>query len=487
MRRYRLLTVFLATGVCLASTHAMATKVHEEIKGPLATPWDVTKKCLECHNDAGVEIMTTQHWNWMQQQTVNGKSQLYGKKVAMTNFGIAVEGNWPRCTSCHIGYGWKDESFDFTDKANIDCLVCHDTTGTYQKAKEGAGLPKGFTEFKERGKPVNLLEVARHVGKPSKVTCGTCHFGGCGAARVKHGDLDPSFAGPSVDIDIHMAADGKNFDCQACHYPEKKHNIIGHYMVPSLEGTYQSGCVDCHTDKPHALNVLNSHYEAIACQTCHIPTYARQYAAKTEWDWSKGEREISAISADTHGRLEPVKGVGGFTWGQNLIPTYEWYDGTENVYLLGDTIDPDKVTYLNKPQGSLSDKHSKIYPFKVVHGRQIFDKKYKYLITPHITKKGETAFWKTYDWDTSAKVGMDATGLAYSGKYGFTETVMYWRINHGVVAANQALDCLDCHGQYGRLDWERLGYEGDPWKVKGLYRCSPEFEAESLRKVLEPK
>ena len=27
-------------------------------------------------------------------------------------------------------------------------------------------------------------------------------------------------------------------------------------------------------------------------------------------------------------------------------------------------------------------------------------------------------------------------------------------------------DCLDCHGDNGRLDWQALGYAGDPMRVK---------------------
>jgi hypothetical protein len=60
---------------------------------------------------------------------------------------------------------------------------------------------------------------------------------------------------------------------------------------------------------------------------------------------------------------------------------------------------------------------------------------------------------------------MEVAGLPYSGKYGFAETAMYWRINHMVVPARDALGCLDCHGGGGRMDWKALGYKGDPLKL----------------------
>jgi hypothetical protein len=65
---------------------------------------------------------------------------------------------------------------------------------------------------------------------------------------------------------------------------------------------------------------------------------------------------------------------------------------------------------------------------------------------------------------------MKATGLDYSGEYGFAPTEMYWRINHMVVPAGDALKCLDCHGDNGRLDWQALGYEADPMRDKSASR-----------------
>jgi hypothetical protein len=39
---------------------------------------------------------------------------------------------------------------------------------------------------------------------------------------------------------------------------------------------------------------------------------------------------------------------------------------------------------------------------------------------------------------------------------------MYWAITHMVAPAEEALTCAECHGADGRLDWEALGYHGDP-------------------------
>ena len=61
---------------------------------------------------------------------------------------------------------------------------------------------------------------------------------------------------------------------------------------------------------------------------------------------------------------------------------------------------------------------------------------------------------------------MKLSGLAYSGEYAFAPTEMYWRLNHMVSPADKAPGCLDCHGDKGRLDWQKLGYKGDPMRKK---------------------
>ncbi|MGD8333182.1 MAG: Ni/Fe-hydrogenase cytochrome b subunit, partial [Desulfobacterales bacterium] len=127
----------------------------------------VTRNCLSCHEQEGKAILETAHWKWhgASPYTVGHEKRVdIGKRSnTINNFCINLNGNWPRCTSCHIGYGWEDANFDFNDPGKIDCLVCHDTTGTYQKAPPAAGFP---------AKDVDLIAVAKNVGRPSRATCG---------------------------------------------------------------------------------------------------------------------------------------------------------------------------------------------------------------------------------------------------------------------------------------------------------------------------
>ncbi len=106
------------------------------------------------------------------------------------------------------------------------------------------------------------------------------------------------------------------------------------------------------------------------------------------------------------------------------------------------------------------DATAKIWPFKVHRGRQPFDLNHEYLLFPHVFGKG--GYWKTFDWNSALQQGGEAAGVPFSGTFGWKTTEMYWPQNHMVQAKEKALQCVDCHGQRGRMDWVALGYPGDP-------------------------
>lgn len=51
-------------------------------------------------------------------------------------------------------------------------------------------------------------------------------------------------------------------------------------------------------------------------------------------------------------------------------------------------------------------------------------------------------------------------------EYGWVETLRYMAINHEVVPKERALNCLECHREGGRMDWEAQGYGEDPMLKK---------------------
>ncbi len=445
---------------------------HQDIEGPFADGPSVTATCLECHEDEAHDFMKTSHWTWMPMQEVIDQGEIaLGKKNTMNNFCVGLSSNWARCTSCHAGYGWVDDSFDFSNPENIDCLVCHDQTGLYKKFPDGAGHPVyEYTEWENQiWEPLDLAGIARSVGKASRSTCGSCHFFGGQGNNVKHGDMDLSLTNPSRKLDVHMSKEGQDFDCIECH-DTTDHLIVGNSMFDSPGGHNHLDCTTCHDDDPHAKRILNWHGKSIACQTCHIPTIAREYPTMVWWDWTTAGANLENVK-DKNGKETFNNEKGSFRWEKNLMPTFLWYNGTSTHYMVGSAMTSDQVTHLNKPQGTRLDPKSKIHPFKVMRGKQAYDKVNRILV---ITKlHGPTGLWQNgFNWDEAITEGMAAEGLEYSGEYGFAETESWWKINHMVAPKEDAIKCVACHDSDigGRLDWKALGYTGDPSKNRGVSR-----------------
>jgi len=447
---------------CLSalSSPASAANQHKDyIEGPFTEGTQVTQQCIECHEDHAKDFMKSSHWTWELEQELPGRTVKRGKKNSINNFCVAISGNEPRCTGCHAGYGWKDNNFDFTDMTKVDCLVCHDTTGTYVKDPLRAG---------EVFSSVNLEKVAQNVGAPVRDNCGSCHFYGGGGDGVKHGDLDSSMSYPDKATDVHMDTDGNDFQCQDCHTTEQ-HQITGNAMGVSPGGIDHIGCENCHDSAPHKNKRLNTHTATVACQTCHIPFFAKNEPTKVSWDWSTAGQDKKG-TVDANGKHTYKKKKGSFVWEKMITPSYAWFNGKADAYMPGDKMDPTKVTKLAYPLGDIKDPKAKIYPFKVHTGKQIYDKKLNIFVSPKTF--GEGGYWTEFDWDLAAKLGMEANeamvekGLKYSGEHGFAATEMWWRINHMVSPKEESLKCKDCHKKGTRMNWQALGYDGDPMKNK---------------------
>jgi len=270
--------------------------------------------------------------------------------------------------------------------------------------------------------------------------------------------MDSSLSQPPPELDAHMGKYG--FLCQDCHVAVQ-HQIAGACQsIPAREG--RVACEDCHTSNPHiGSNILkhhlNEHTKTIACQTCHIPQFARGNPTKIEWDWSQAGQDRPE-ETDGYGKPRFEKMKGTYVWGKNVTPAYAWDNGKNERYLLGDRIVDDGVTVLNRPLGDIDDPTAKIAPFKIHKATQISDAVHKYLIVPNLWK----GLWKHYDWDQAAKDGMNSVGLNYSGQYEFVQTSMYWKINHQVALKEMALSCYQCHeSSYDCLSCHRsLSNEG---------------------------
>ena len=453
------------------TTFALSTADHskfKELQKSFDSGPEVTKTCLSCHTEAAKQIHKTRHWTW---EFLNpNNQQLLGKKNILNNFCITPQSNFNHCTSCHVGYGWKDNNFDFTSENNVDCLVCHDTTGNYIKSDDNAGHPK---------ETVDLTNVAQNVGKTSRDTCGACHFFGGGGNGVKHGDMDESLTVPDKDLDVHMDALGEDFTCATCHKgadhdiagsrytPEAAHEEDIHIPRRDYNEKNKAHCRACHGTQPHKKSRaarLNQHTNKIACQTCHIPTYARGgVATRMTWDWS------SAGKVDSTGKplQEVVDGMlvydgkrGTISYAKNVEPEYVWFNGNVSYQLLNERVrkNNDGYVLINDFEGSPDDGKSRIWPVKIFRGVQPYDPVLDTLVIPHTTGHDEASYWENFNWEKAVDAGMRSADLPFSGKVDFIKTQMSWPITHMIAPADNAVKCVECHQNNGRLK-----------KISGIY------------------
>ena len=454
----------------------------EQLKKDFASGPEVTAACLSCHTEASDQVMHSIHFKWDFDHPKTG--QKLGKSNVINAFCGSVAGNEPRCTSCHVGYGWEDMSQPPPQQSTaVDCLVCHDRSGQYTKTATGAGHPP-LQNVKPGTKtitgadawPVDLTKAAQSVGLPGRDNCGNCHFYGGGGDNVKHGDLSSALYMPSRATDVHMSPDGENMTCSTCHVSDQHQWAGSRYDVkavdPHADDPLKPGqrrdvatCESCHSNAPHPATLkgikLNDHVDKLACQTCHIPEFARGgVATKTSWDWSTAGKlkdgKPYALHEFTQSDGQELHSYlstkGDFEWGEDVKPYYAWFDG-QVEYTTGDRkIDPSKVVDVNVIKGNPEDGQSRIWPFKRMLGRQAYDSKLDHLVYTHVWgPKTDTAFWTNFDWAKAIDAGMKAAGVPYSGEFGFVDTHMYWPITHMVAPAEDAVQCAECHGPESRM------------------------------------
>ncbi|MGV6818822.1 MAG: tetrathionate reductase family octaheme c-type cytochrome [Thiotrichales bacterium] len=441
----------------------------KELQGPFTSGPEVTKACLKCHNTAGHQFMKNKHWTWKYHNPKTGQD--LGKSVLVNNFCTNAAGNEGMCAQCHAGYGMTDaRTYDFTNEENIDCLACHDSTGTYYKLPPSQGNKACSTMF-EGKKPIDWTKVAQSVTLPGRNNCGSCHFFGGGGDNVKHGDLSSALYNPSKEVDVHMASDGENFSCVVCHVGEG-HQWAGSRYAPLAKDTtvnkpgmprQTATCESCHGQQPHSGLIgikLNDHTDRVACETCHIPTFAKGgVATKTHWDWrtmgrlknGEGFREEGYVQGNGEHRHTYKSIKGSFEYGENVIPEYHWFNGTEQYLTVHDKFDPSKPVDMNHLEGSASDPDSRIWPFKKMVTIQPYDKGNNTLVYMHLWGADQDALWGNYDFAKAIKHGMEEFNLPYSGEYGFVETHSFWPVVHMVAPKEDALACQECHAREGRL------------------------------------
>ena len=110
---------------------------------------------------------------------------------------------------------------------------------------------------------------------------------------------------------------------------------------------------------------------------------------------STGSRPTTSRRATSSGRRTSSRSTCGST-------------ARSTAYLLGDKMDPAKVTHLNYPRGDRNDKSARIMPFKMMQGKQPYDSVNNVFAVPNLWG----GYWAHWDWNKAIADGMKAAGLA---------------------------------------------------------------------------
>jgi len=426
---------------------------HKALQQPFKNGAEITDACLSCHNDAADQFRQTIHWTWKFGEE-KGKAG-----YSINNFCISANKQADKgCYRCHPGWGKETES--------INCLVCHGRSDF--NFEEAFADYKAFSAETEDPESLELAEMiqadiasaAQKVGLPERKNCGSCHFYGGGGDGVKHGDLDSSMAKPNKALDVHMGTDGQDFTCTRCH-TTVRHNVAGRmYTAPAYterksliqdDRIAKITCESCHSATPHseASSVgekANDHTDKVACQSCHIPTFARVNPTKMLWDWSTAGKLKDGkpyTTEDQFGQHDYMSIKGTMVWDKNVKPEYQWFNGSIESVTVKDPVDPSGTVAVSHPVGGAGDPNSRIFPFKVHHGNQPYDKVNKTLLGPLLS--GPKGYWTTFDMQDALARGQQALGVPYSGEYDFVKTTYVFPTTHMVAPKDNVVACTECH------------------------------------------
>ncbi|MFA5354031.1 MAG: hypothetical protein WC291_07365 [Thermodesulfovibrionales bacterium] len=412
--------------------------------------WTGSSTCLVCHSNEANQVHASVHYQWKgsAEELINGQP-VQGKTAgAMNSYCVNILGNWNSCSACHVGLGAvPEETAMMAQLNNIDCLICHQKE--YKRVKvNGAFVPD------TANMAIGMDQAAQTVHKPTRATCLQCHAKGGGGDNNKRGDM-PLALGNTSDrnLDVHMSTTGQNITCQQCHTTQE-HRIAGRgndLRPTDLNAPMGCSTASCHQSFSHADSTLNRHTAKIACQTCHISTFARDAADTLATEATEMHRDwqFSHLAAD--GKMHPL-----YTMVNNVKPVYRFWNGQSSGYTVGDlaTVDPETGVYLmSRPEGGINDPGSKLYPFKYKTSNAPMASRLDKLIA-----LDTSVYFPTGDVNAAVRSGLQKMGLDPNEPYTFVTTGEFQLITHEVPPKTQALSCASCHGTTAQMDLKAIGY-----------------------------
>jgi hypothetical protein len=418
--------------------------------------WQGSQACLTCHDSEALEMHGSSHYQWQGQAlyTVNGPDVQGKLNTALNSYCISILGNWNACGSCHVGLGAKPEATATPSQLqNIDCLICHQKD--YKRKKvSGVFVPDTVNMI------VTMDQAVQTVHKPVRSNCVQCHAKGGGGDNNKRGDMTLAHAATTDrNFDVHMSSTGANLTCQQCHTTQN-HRIAGRgsdLRQTDLDVQVNCSTATCHTNKKtatgHATTDVNKHVNRVACQTCHIKTYARNAADTVATETTEVYRNWTTPEWSTAlSRWEPL-----ITRGGDLKPVYTFWNGTSWNYSLNETVRFEAATGAyptSRPEGGINNTGSMLYPFKYKKALQPLADSLSVLVA-----LDTSVYFSTGDYDSAVKAGLTNMGHPGNTLYRNVDTDTYQLITHEVMPKGNALTCTECHTSTAtQMDLKGMGY-----------------------------
>ena len=444
------------------------------------TSYDGPSTCIACHQQDAYNMFGSVHYQWtgpspnaINLTTYSGKADINFN----TYCGSAVTSRRIACWSCHAGNGRVPKmTVDSSQLANIDCLTCHQdayrrkaappavqlTYRGYDGVARTWTLPQEDAEGNfqyvpdEAAMGISALTAARTVHLPTRTTCLSCHAYAAGSDCGKRGDLSVETASPPLWAEVHMSPLGQDLACVACH-AAGNHRLKGRGLdITTNDHPDRLTCVSggCHPFAPHQNTRLDAHTGRVACQTCHIPAYAKLATTEMRRDWLKPFWAQGLFG-----------GQGGFKPEEYresmVVPTYRWFDGTSVNYVLSQTTPPpvnaQGAYEFALPNGAVNSVGAYIYPMKEHWANSALHLETNRFI-PHST----FMYFVTGDFGRAVTEGQIRSGLR--GAWKLVEVHTFQTLNHGVEPSANALSCGACHASLAggtpvRMDLKgQLGY-----------------------------
>jgi hypothetical protein len=429
--------------------------------------WTGYGMCKDCHAAQASAMYQSVHYQWKGSAAemttgpaIQGKMDTVDGSSALNAYCINIQGNWNPCAACHIGTGAKPVATSnptSTQLASIDCLICHNDTvnAPYSRVRNAT---TGLFE-PAAGLNMNLVVQKANI-KPVRKNCLGCHAKAGGGDAVKRGDIALA-NGTSSDVlyDVHMAGNRANIQCQGCH-TFTAHRVAGRGSdLRPQDSTVQMSCstAACHPGKDsftsgHASYDTYKHVGRVACQTCHLPKYAKNAgdtvateATEIDRTWQHAEWNASL------NRFEPMA-----TKANDLIPKYAFWNGTSwgNNSFDNAVLDTATGAYkVSRPNGAIADPvGTKLYPFKYKTATQA-------LANGKIVPLSTAKFFATGLYDDAVRDGLVYMGLSSSTPYTTIVTDELQLLNHQIPTySGNVLACSACHENTTRMNLKTMGY-----------------------------